>query len=57
MDELLPSRIESLGDSAELPADTHPKKLLKPKIAAKQEPAVPPVETEEDEFHQIDERA
>lgn len=57
MDELLPSRIESLGDSAELPGDTHPKKPLKPKIPAKQEPAVPPVETEEDEFHQIDERA
>jgi hypothetical protein len=57
MGDILPSRIEPLGDSGELPADARRNQPPKPKPAAKQDVAVPPIETEEDDSHQLDERA
>lgn len=57
MGDILPSRIEPLGDSPELPADAHRKQMVKPKPAVKHDISVPPIETEEDEQHQLDERA
>lgn len=56
MGDILPSRIEPLGDSPELPADSHRNQTVKQK-PPKQDISVPPIETEEDEHHQLDERA
>lgn len=57
MGDILPSRIEPLGDSPELPVDAHRNQAAKPKPAAKHDISVPPIETEDDEQHQLDERA
>ena len=57
MADLLPSRIEPLGDSAENPADARRERKPEPKAAAKSAPPPPPLDTENEEKHQLDELA
>lgn len=57
MADLLPSRIEPLGEGAELPADSRRDPKPKPKPAEKPTPAPPPLDAEQDESHQLDELA
>ncbi len=57
MADLLPSRIEPLGDGGELPADSRRERHPKPKAAEKPVPAPPPIDSENDESHQLDELA
>jgi hypothetical protein len=57
MADLIPSRIESLGDGAELPEDSRRGRTPKPKVPSKPNPATPPVDVEKDDSHQLDELA
>jgi len=57
MADLIPSRIESLGDGAELPEDSRWGRTPKPKVPSKPNPATPPVDVEKDDSHQLDELA
>jgi hypothetical protein len=56
MADLLPARIEPLGDSAQQGADSRREKPPQPKAASTPAPA-PPLEPEQDEAHQLDELA
>jgi len=59
MADLLPSRIEPLGDSAEHAADSRRERAPKPSAAAKPAVTPPPLDPEPDpeEAHQLDELA
>jgi hypothetical protein len=57
MADLLPSRIEPLGDAAELGPDARPGRAAKAKPGDKSLPAPPPVDADEEEKHQLDEQA
>jgi len=59
MADLLPSRIEPLGDSAGHAADSRREKPPRPKAAEKPAAAPPALdpEPEQDEAHQLDELA
>ena len=57
MADLLPSRIEPMGDAAEHPADPRRERKPEPKAAVKPGPPPPPLDTENDESHQLDELA
>ena len=57
MADLLPSRLEPMGDGGEQPADTRRERKPQPKAVAKPEPPPPPLDTENDESHQLDELA
>jgi len=59
MADLLPSRIEPLGDSAGHAADSRRERPPKPSAAAKPAAAPPPLDPEPDpeETHQLDELA
>ena len=59
MADLLPSRIEPLGDSAGHAADSRREPAPKPSAAAKPAVAPPPLDPEPDpeETHQLDELA
>jgi hypothetical protein len=55
--DLLPSRIESLGDSPESAADSRRDRAPKLKAAVRPTPAPPPLDVENSESHQLDELA
>jgi hypothetical protein len=55
--DLLPSRIEPMGDSPENPADSRRDRSPKLKAVVKPAPDPPPLDTENDESHQLDELA
>jgi hypothetical protein len=57
MADLLPARIEPLGDSAQQGADSRREKPPQPKAASTPAPAPPPLEPEQDDAHQLDELA
>jgi len=57
MADLIPSRIEQLGDGTELPEDSRRGQAPKPKAPSKPVPATPPLDAEKDESHQLDELA
>lgn len=61
MADLLPSRIEPLGDSAGQAADSRRERPPQPKSAVKPAAAPPPIDSEidpeQDEAHQLDELA
>ncbi|MGD0963638.1 MAG: hypothetical protein ABSA57_07020 [Candidatus Acidiferrales bacterium] len=59
MADLLPSRIEPLGDSAGNAAESRRERPPQPKVPVKPAAAPPPLdpEPEQDEAHQLDELA
>lgn len=57
MADILPARIEPSGDGAELPEDHRRERAPKPKPSAPPVATPPPLDAEEEESHQLDERA
>lgn len=58
MGDITPSRIEPLGEAPENQGEnSHRWPRVKPKDSEKAIPAPPPVESEKDESHQLDELA
>ena len=57
MADLLSARIEGVGDGAELPIEERPDRASKAKPAAKLLPVPPPLDSEQEEKHQLDEQA
>ena len=57
MADLLPSRIEPLGDGTEQPADSRRERKPQPKAEVKPGPPTPPVDVDSEESHQLDELA
>jgi len=57
MADLLPSRIEPLGDSPEHSADSRRERPAQPKAVVKPVPSPPPLDAEPSDVHQLDELA
>lgn len=57
MADFLPSPIEPLGDAAELEPERPPGRAPKAKSGEKPQPVTPPLDSEPEEEHQLDEQA